>query len=82
MAQNQQQYQEIEPASAQASEPVSTEERIRTRAYYLWEQATDPKGHPDEYWEQARAEIEKEAANGDGTSKKGVLPTPTSKEKP
>lgn len=42
-------------------EQTSQEEQIRTRAYYLWEQAADPKGTPDEYWEQARAEIEKEA---------------------
>jgi hypothetical protein len=42
-------------------EQTSTEEQIRTRAYYLWEHADDPKGTPDEYWEQARDEIEKEA---------------------
>lgn len=41
-------------------EQSSLEEQIRTRAYYLWEQAGDEKGTPDEYWEQARAEIEKE----------------------
>lgn len=42
-------------------EQTAQEEQIRTRAYYLWEQAADPKGTPDEYWEQARVEIEKEA---------------------
>nr|WKF61375.1 hypothetical protein HUO10_005906 [Paraburkholderia busanensis] len=42
-------------------EPTSLEEQIRTRAYYLWERATDPKGTPDEYWEQARAEVEGDA---------------------
>ena len=42
-------------------EQTSKEEQIRTRAYYLWEQATDPKGTPDEYWDQARDEVEKEA---------------------
>ncbi|HZZ11190.1 MAG TPA: DUF2934 domain-containing protein [Paraburkholderia sp.] len=42
-------------------ESTSQEEQIRTRAYYLWEQAGDQKGTPDEYWEQARAEVEKEA---------------------
>jgi hypothetical protein len=42
-------------------EQTSKEEQIRMRAYYLWEQASEPKGTPDEYWEQARSEIEKEA---------------------
>ncbi|WP_144153453.1 DUF2934 domain-containing protein [Paraburkholderia sp. BCC1885] len=68
MAQQQDQEQELEQ--------VSPEDRIRMRAYYLWEQATDPKGTPDEYWEQARAEVEKESA-GDESAKHGVLPTPT-----
>jgi len=45
----------------QTSQESSQEEQIRTRAYYLWQQAGDPKGTPDEYWEQARDEIEKEA---------------------
>lgn len=43
------------------SQEPSREEQIRTRAYYLWQQAGDPKGTPDEYWEQARDEIEQEA---------------------
>jgi hypothetical protein len=47
-------------------EQSSQEEEIRTRAYYLWEQAAEPKGTPDEYWEQARAEIEKEAPPVEG----------------
>ncbi|MFL9983726.1 DUF2934 domain-containing protein [Paraburkholderia sediminicola] len=45
----------------QTSQESSQEEQIRIRAYYLWQQAGDPKGTPDEYWEQARDEIEKEA---------------------
>ena len=45
---------------------TSIEEQIRTRAYHLWESARDPKGTPDEYWEQARAEIQEE--QGGGTS--------------
>lgn len=67
-------------------ETSSIEEKIRTRAYYLWERATDPKGTPDEYWEQARAEVEKESPEADGSSHKGVTKgvtvTPTDKEKP
>jgi hypothetical protein len=43
------------------SEQTSQEEEIRRRAYYLWEHADEPKGTPEEYWERARAEIEKEA---------------------
>ncbi|WP_233835576.1 DUF2934 domain-containing protein [Paraburkholderia sp. ZP32-5] len=39
----------------------SVDEQIRTRAYYLWQQAPEPKGTPEQYWEQARDEIEKEA---------------------
>ena len=42
------------------SDDVSIEERIPTRAYYLWENASDPKGAPDEYWDEACAEIQKE----------------------
>ncbi|MBV8626367.1 MAG: DUF2934 domain-containing protein [Paraburkholderia sp.] len=43
-----------------AADDLSVEERIRTRAYYLWQNASDPKGTPDEYWDEACAEIEKE----------------------
>jgi hypothetical protein len=68
MEQDQKQYQGLEEASS--------EEKIRTRAYYLWEQATDPKGTPDEYWEQARAEVEKDSPNEESADH-GVLPTPT-----
>ena len=39
----------------------SVDEQIRTRAYYLWQQAAEPKGTPEQYWEQARSEVEKEA---------------------
>jgi hypothetical protein len=42
-------------------EQTSREDQIRTRAYYLWEHAPEPKGTPDEYWEQAMSEIANEA---------------------
>ena len=51
----------MEQETQMEQEATSQEEQIRTRAYYLWQQASDPKGTPDEYWEQARDEIENEA---------------------
>ena len=60
MDHDQQQDHEIEQGS--------DEEKTRTRAYYLWEQATDPKGSPDEYWEQARAEVERQTPERDSAN--------------
>lgn len=48
-------------------EQTSSDQRIRTRAYHLWEKATEPKGTPEEYWEQARAEIDDENAQPDAS---------------
>lgn len=48
-------------------ETTTVKERIRTRAYHLWEKATEPRGTPEEYWEQARAEIEDEDAQADAS---------------
>lgn len=36
------------------------EERVRQRAYELWEQDGRPHGRHVEYWQRARAEIEGE----------------------
>jgi hypothetical protein len=58
---------------------ASMEEQIRTRAYYLWEHATEPKGTPDEYWEQARAEIEKETPISEVAAQTAASPDPSSK---
>jgi hypothetical protein len=30
------------------------EERIRTRAYFLWQEAGSPEGRAEEFWHQAR----------------------------
>jgi hypothetical protein len=35
-------------------------EPIRVRAYFLWEQAGRPPGGDLAFWDQARAEIERE----------------------
>ena len=37
------------------------EERIRHRAYELWEEAGRPHGQSEKYWQQARAELEADA---------------------
>ena len=39
----------------------SFEERVRRRAYELWEEAGRPVGRADDYWRQARAELERNA---------------------
>jgi hypothetical protein len=55
---------------------VSREEKIRVRAYELWEKDGSLEGCADEYWEQARAQIDEEesAADGNGTEPKSRLP--------
>ncbi len=49
---------------------MSTErtERIRQRAYELWETQGRPEGRDLEHWEQARLEIEAEGSSDDGTA--------------
>jgi hypothetical protein len=41
-------------------ETESTEEKIRARAYELWEKDGSPAGQADRYWEEARASLEAE----------------------
>lgn len=54
-------YREYGAASPEAFEPIAAgddagvEERIRTRAYFLWEQAGRPEGRDLEFWERAQA---------------------------
>ena len=38
------------------------EDRVRDRAYALWEKDGRPDGRSDEYWQQARSEVEAEDA--------------------
>ena len=45
------------------TEPEKTiEDRVRERAYDLWERDGRPDGRADEYWQQARSEVEAEDA--------------------
>ncbi|WP_133663965.1 DUF2934 domain-containing protein [Paraburkholderia sp. BL10I2N1] len=55
---------------------ASREEKIRVRAYELWEKDGSPEGRADEYWEQARAQIEDEESEADRNEddSKGRLP--------
>jgi hypothetical protein len=41
-------------------------ERIRMRAYHLWEQAGRPQARSDEFWYQARHELTSDVADDDG----------------
>lgn len=38
----------------------ATSERIKRRAYQLWEQAGRPLGRSDEFWEQAALDVSNE----------------------
>jgi Protein of unknown function (DUF2934) len=45
------------------TDPEKTiEDRVRERAYALWERDGRREGRSDEYWQQARAEVEAEDA--------------------
>jgi hypothetical protein len=56
------------------------EARVRARAYALWEKDGRPDGRSDEYWQQARSEVEAEEAAignerpGDATEKREPAP--------
>ena len=39
------------------SSDMSREERVRERAYQLWEAAGRPDGQADQYWHEAVAEL-------------------------
>ena len=44
---------------------MTLEERIRQRAYEMWEEAGRPAGRAEEYWQKARAEVAAEDAAAD-----------------
>lgn len=46
----------------------ATQDRIRHRAYQLWEQDGSPEGHADEYWDRALRQIEAEGLDGTDVS--------------
>lgn len=42
------------------------DEDIRQRAYTLWEQQGRPEGTADDFWHQAREQLQAEQADADG----------------
>jgi hypothetical protein len=51
------------------AEPEKTiEDRVRDRAYALWEKNGRPDGRSDEYWQRARSEVQAEEAEPDNKS--------------
>jgi len=44
------------------------EEKVRTRAYEIWEREGRPTGRAQQHWEQARREIENESRQGQAPS--------------
>jgi hypothetical protein len=51
---------ERSPGAASARAPVD-DDRVRRRAYEIWEREGRPDGHDQEYWHRARRDIENEA---------------------
>ncbi len=48
------------PEESVSDAAKKTDERVRVRAYHLWEQDGRPHGKNDEYWSRALAEIQAE----------------------
>ena len=49
------------------------EQRIRLRAYTIWEREGRPEGREQEHWEQARREIEAEDRAGAAPAREELL---------
>jgi hypothetical protein len=47
------------------------EERIRHRAYELWEEAGRPPRQSEKYWQQARAELKADVSREKHTYRRG-----------
>jgi hypothetical protein len=68
------------PARSPSRNPLASdpgrEQRVRERAYHLWEADGKPHGHDVEYWERARELIGMEESAGSG-----LLPNPQTSPK-
>ena len=49
------------PHQSVGSDPAYPEQRIRERAYELWEREGRPEGRADQYWRRAEEMIQSEA---------------------
>jgi hypothetical protein len=52
--------------------PLSKDERIRARAYELWEADGSMEGCADEYWRQAREHVEQEIEAEEETKRRNA----------
>lgn len=61
----------------------STEEQIRTRAYYLWEAEGCPQGRDWEYWLKAKQELEvaPETHKAPAVAEANTKPSPSGSKK-
>ena len=50
-----------QPDDKQNEEPAHLEQRIRERAYQMWEREGRPEGRADQYWLRAEEIIQDEA---------------------
>jgi hypothetical protein len=55
-------------SSGDEVKPQTIEQRIRDRAYQLWQQDGALEGCADEYWYQARQMVEQEISEDEGNS--------------
>jgi len=60
----------------------SLDERIRQRAYQIWEEDGQPEGRQHEHWERAVSEIEAEEKADETEVSKPAEPEPAPKTKP
>ena len=54
---------------------LSGEEEIRQRAYEIWQRAGSPDGAHEEHWQQAKNELEAEAARAHQSDEEPITPT-------
>jgi hypothetical protein len=57
--------------NAPSGREAGTDERIRARAYRIWDEAGQPDGKHDQHWEQAIREIEAEDHSQTGHQQTG-----------